>query len=185
MVMRSLGKRAPGSPAERTIALAHVRLRRKEPKHNQRDMAAQIRWRRICVLRRRIAGAAMPILTIRHVTTYHYRQPVAFGEHRMMLRPRDDGDQTVLESALDITPAPSHLAWTRDSFGNQVATARFADPAAGLRFESTISIDHAPVCFRADDIADFARSSLLQAQKRQVLACPVLDRNGARRAIRS
>ena len=27
----------------------------------------------------------MPILTIRHVTTYHYRQPVAFGEHRMML----------------------------------------------------------------------------------------------------
>jgi hypothetical protein len=30
----------------------------------------------------------MPKLTIRHVTTYHYRQPVAFGEHRMMLRPR-------------------------------------------------------------------------------------------------
>jgi Bacterial transglutaminase-like N-terminal region len=28
-------------------------------------------------------------LTIRHVTTYRYRQPVAFGEHRMMLRPRD------------------------------------------------------------------------------------------------
>jgi Bacterial transglutaminase-like N-terminal region len=30
----------------------------------------------------------MPSLTIRHVTTYRYRQPVAFGEHRMMLRPR-------------------------------------------------------------------------------------------------
>ena len=39
----------------------------------------------------------MPILTIRHVTTYHYKQPVAFGEHRMMLRPRDDDDQKVLE----------------------------------------------------------------------------------------
>jgi Bacterial transglutaminase-like N-terminal region len=35
----------------------------------------------------------MPILTVRHVTTYHYKQPVAFGEHRMMLRPRDDDDQ--------------------------------------------------------------------------------------------
>ena len=34
-------------------------------------------------------GTAMPILTVRHVTTYHYAQPVAFGEHRMMLRPRD------------------------------------------------------------------------------------------------
>src|ERR1035441_9854747 len=32
----------------------------------------------------------MLILTIRHVTTYHYKRPVAFGEHRMMLRPRDD-----------------------------------------------------------------------------------------------
>jgi transglutaminase-like putative cysteine protease len=100
----------------------------------------------------------MPILTIRHVTTYHYRQPVAFGEHRMMLRPRDDGDQRVLESGLDITPAPSHLAWTQDSFGNHVATARFAAPAAELRFESTISIDHAPVRFRAADIADFAQT---------------------------
>jgi transglutaminase-like putative cysteine protease len=104
------------------------------------------------------AGAAMPILTIRHVTTYHYRQPVAFGEHRMMLRPRDDGDQKVLESGLDITPAPSHLVWTQDSFGNHVATAHFADPAAELRFESTISIDHAPVCFRAAEIADFAKT---------------------------
>ena len=42
-------------------------------------------------------GASMPILTVRHVTTYHYRQPVAFGEHRMMLRPRDDDDQRVLK----------------------------------------------------------------------------------------
>ncbi len=45
----------------------------------------------------------MPILSIRHVTTYHYNQPVAFGEHRMMLRPRDDGNQKVLESERRIT----------------------------------------------------------------------------------
>ena len=55
----------------------------------------------------------MSILTIRHLTTYHYKQPVAFGEHRMMLRPRDDDDQKVLESELEITPEPSQLAWTR------------------------------------------------------------------------
>jgi transglutaminase-like putative cysteine protease len=48
--------------------------------------------------------------------------------------------------------------WTQDRFGNHVATARFADPAAELRFESTISIDHAPVCFRAAEIADCART---------------------------
>src|SRR5882757_5795369 len=57
---------------------------------------------------------AMPILTIRHVTTYTYKQPVAFGEHRMMLRPRDDDDQKLLESELEITPEPSQLTWMQD-----------------------------------------------------------------------
>ena len=100
----------------------------------------------------------MPILTIRHVTTYHYKQPVGFGEHRMMLRPRDDNDQTVLESELEITPEPTQLAWTQDIFGNHVATARFADRASELRFESTICVDHAPAGFRAADIQNFART---------------------------
>jgi Bacterial transglutaminase-like N-terminal region len=41
----------------------------------------------------------MTVLTVRHITTYQYKQPVSFGEHRIMLRPRDDedaGDQTRL-----------------------------------------------------------------------------------------
>ncbi len=102
--------------------------------------------------------AAMPILTVRHVTTYHYKQPVAFGEHRMMLRPRDDDDQKVLESELEITPGPSRLSWTRDIFGNHIAIACFADRASELRFASTVRIDLAPAGFRAADIEDFART---------------------------
>jgi transglutaminase-like putative cysteine protease len=100
----------------------------------------------------------MPLLIIRHVTTYHYKQPVSFGEHRMMLRPRDDSDQKVLESELEITPQPSQLIWTRDVFGNHVATARFVDRAPELRFESTIRVDRSLTTFRAPDIEDFARS---------------------------
>ena len=76
----------------------------------------------------------------------------------MMLRPRDDGDQNVLESELDITPEPSQLSWTRDTFGNHVATARFANRAAELRFESAIRLDHSLAGFRAADIAEFART---------------------------
>ncbi len=100
----------------------------------------------------------MPILKIRHVTTYHYHQPVAFGEHRMMLRPRDDHDQRILESELEITPMPRELTWTRDRFGNHVATACFAEPAAELRFDSSIRLDHAPGGFHAADIQDYARA---------------------------
>lgn len=98
----------------------------------------------------------MPILTIRHVTTYQYRRPVALGEHRMMLRPRDDSDQKVLVSSIDITPAPSELAWSQDAFGNHVAIARFADRASALHFESSIRVDHEPAGFCADDIAGYA-----------------------------
>ena len=48
----------------------------------------------------------MDILTVRHLTRYRYAKPVAFGEHRMMFRPRESFDQHVLESSLTITPKP-------------------------------------------------------------------------------
>jgi len=100
----------------------------------------------------------MSILSIRHITTYHYHQPVAFGTHRMMLRPRDDDDQKVIHSEIEITPKPTQLAWKVDGLGNYVATAEFADRAAELRFVSTNHIDHKRSEFRAADIDDFART---------------------------
>src|SRR5580704_18326097 len=45
-------------------------------------------------------GRPMPVLNVKHLTTYRYKQPVAFGEHRMMLRPRDYYDQKLLEAKL-------------------------------------------------------------------------------------
>src|SRR5438477_462263 len=49
----------------------------------------------------------MPLLTIHHKTEYRYNRPVAFGEHRIMLRPRDGHDLRVLDSRLDISPTPT------------------------------------------------------------------------------
>ena len=48
----------------------------------------------------------MPILSIRHVTRYRYRNPVALGEHRMMFRPRESYDQRLLACELTISPEP-------------------------------------------------------------------------------
>ena len=84
----------------------------------------------------------MTILTVRHITTYQYKQPVSFGEHRMMLRPRESHDQRLLESKLEITPKPTNLRWIQDAFGNHLAIARFAGRAETLRFDSTIRLDH-------------------------------------------
>ena len=61
----------------------------------------------------RYIGTAMPILSIKHVTSYRYHRQVSFGEHRMMLRPRDDDGQTLLQSELEVTPKPRELAWRR------------------------------------------------------------------------
>lgn len=76
----------------------------------------------------------------------------------MMLRPRDDSDQKVLESELEITPKPRQLAWAMDRFGNHVATAHFADRAAELSFSSDVRLDHVPAEFDAAAIADYART---------------------------
>src|SRR4029078_8589431 len=92
----------------------------------------------------------MTILTVRHVTTYRYRRAVAFGDHRMMFRPRDSYDQRLIDSRLLITPKPAHIHWIHDPFGNCVALARFNTRAAELRFESTIRVDHYP-----DNVPDF------------------------------
>ena len=98
----------------------------------------------------------MPVLTVRHVTAYRYRQPVAFGEHRMMFRPREGHDQRLVEVRLDIDPEPARVRWVHDVFGNSVALARFSGRAQELRFESLVRLDHAPLNaldFELDDHA--------------------------------
>jgi transglutaminase-like putative cysteine protease len=93
----------------------------------------------------------MLTLTIRHNTTYRYRQPVAFGEHRMMLRPRDFHGQRVLEARLKITPEPMSLRLIQDGFGNHVEIAQFSGRARELSFDSLVCVEHAAPAVNADD----------------------------------
>jgi len=99
----------------------------------------------------------MPVLKVRHITTYRYKQPVAFGEHRMMLRPRDSHDQRLLEAKLTITPEPTDIRWLHDVFGNCVAIARFAGRAVELRFESLIRLNQSPTNVLDFQIEEYAK----------------------------
>jgi transglutaminase-like putative cysteine protease len=87
----------------------------------------------------------MPILSIRHLTRYRYRNPVAFGEHRMMFRPLESYDQRVISTQLLIGPEPSQIRNVHDVFGNCVTIARFAERATELTFESRVTLDHRPL----------------------------------------
>ena len=99
----------------------------------------------------------MTILTISHVTRYAYRQPVAFGEHRIFVRPRESYDQHLLESRLTIDPEPAELRWTQDVFGNSLALATFDRRAKELRIESWIRMEHKPLLTEEVEIEPYAR----------------------------
>jgi transglutaminase-like putative cysteine protease len=100
------------------------------------------------------AGEIMPSLIIRHVTTYRYRRPVAFGAHRIMFRPRDSHDQKVVDADLGISPKPRSLRFIQDAFGNHVGIARFTGRAMDLCFESTVRLEHSPLAAPDFDLED-------------------------------
>jgi transglutaminase-like putative cysteine protease len=82
----------------------------------------------------------MKLLTVRHATTYRYDAPVTFGQHRLMLRPRDSHDLRLVGAELSISPHGT-LHWMHDVFGNSVAVIGFAEPAAELSIVSTLTIE--------------------------------------------
>ena len=99
----------------------------------------------------------MPFLNLSHVTRYTYRQPVSFGEHRIMVRPRESYDQHLIDAELRIDPAPVDIRWLQDVFGNSVAIATFDRPARELVFDSQIRLQHMPSELQHVDIEDYAQ----------------------------
>jgi transglutaminase-like putative cysteine protease len=103
-------------------------------------------------------ASTMPLLTIHHKTEYRYTHPVAFGEHRIMLRPRDGHDLRVLSGSLKIVPEPMSLRWIHDVFGNSVAIATFDERAKVLSISNIATVEHNPAeefALTADDPAYF------------------------------
>ena len=93
----------------------------------------------------------MPTVSINHLTRYRYRRDVSFGDHRILVRPRESYDQRVLQAELLIEPEPNSLRWLQDVFGNAVAIAQFDTRADELEIRSTAEVEHIPN--GSDDIA--------------------------------
>jgi transglutaminase-like putative cysteine protease len=116
----------------------------------------------------------MPLVSIRHLTAYRYRNPVALGEHRMMLRPLESYDQRLISAELSVTPEPQALRNVHDVFGNCVSIARFTGRTDRLAVESRMTLDHTPqpafdldaesyaaalpFAYSPEDLPDLARS---------------------------
>ncbi len=74
-------------------------------------------------------------LRISHTTAYRYSEPVSFGIHRLVIRPREGHDLQVENLSLKVSPAAA-VSWHRDIFGNSIALASFSEPADMLEFSS-------------------------------------------------
>lgn len=81
----------------------------------------------------------MSRLQIEHRTVYTYRQPVGFGRHRLVLRPREGHDVRVESLILNIAPA-HRLIWARDVFSNSVAIVDFLEQADRLEVTSIATV---------------------------------------------
>jgi transglutaminase-like putative cysteine protease len=77
-----------------------------------------------------------------HTTVYHYRQPVQFGEHRVMFRPRDSHDLRVLATDLKVSPE-SQVRLIQDPHSNSVALVQPDGPASELEIVCSFTIEHA------------------------------------------
>ena len=85
----------------------------------------------------------MPVrYDIVHTTVYRYRQPVTFGEHRVMFRPRDSHDLRVLATDLDVSPE-ADVRMIQDPLSNSVALVQPLEKADTLQIVCSFTIEHA------------------------------------------
>ena len=99
----------------------------------------------------------MKRIRIIHNTEYSYHQPVKFGPHRAMMRPREGHDVNIAKARVSIEPR-AQVRWLRDTYDNSIAILTFEDPSEKLRITSEVDVDlyydHPIEC----PIAPFARS---------------------------
>lgn len=100
----------------------------------------------------------MITLSIQHQTTYLYREPLEFGPHRLILRPRESRNLRLIAHDLVVAPAAT-VTWAHDVFSNSVATATFEEASDRLVIEShaklTLDVDQWPVFDIAASAADY------------------------------
>lgn len=90
-----------------------------------------------------------------HRTYYNYSANVSLGEHRLLLRPREDHELRIESFTLKSTPK-ANILWHRDVQGNSVAIANFTEQTQQLSVESELIIqqyNESPLDFIVADYA--------------------------------
>lgn len=90
------------------------------------------------------------IYDLEHVTTYRYRNPVTFGEHRAIFLPSADYRGRILSCSLE-TNIASEIRWMTDTLSNNVAVIQFSEATQELVVTYRFRGEH----FGLEGLADF------------------------------
>ncbi|MET0271630.1 MAG: transglutaminase family protein [Phenylobacterium sp.] len=113
------------------------------------------------------------IYVLRHRTTYAYEEPVTFARCVLRLTPRTTDAQTVITSAIEVTPEPSDSRDGTGPFGERTRTVVIDTP------HTTLVIDaHARVDVHAGPAPDPARSLAWEAVRAASLKSRALGPDG-------
>ena len=82
----------------------------------------------------------MKRIRIIHKTEYLYKQPVEFGPHRAMMRPREGHDAHIARARVSVEPK-AEVTWLRDAYDNSIAILTFKGKSDRLSLESEVDVD--------------------------------------------
>lgn len=92
----------------------------------------------------------MTRFSIRHETIYAYARPVSFGQHRLILRPRDSHAIRVLSASLAFSPA-GDTRWVYDAHHNCVCLLTPQGVSDHLTVTSELVIERFPAPLHAEN----------------------------------
>jgi YD repeat-containing protein len=95
----------------------------------------------------------MARLRIRHETFYSYQRAVSFGQHRLLLRPRDSHAIRVMDAVLTVSP-PGETRWFYDALGNSVCGFTPSGQSTALSITSELVIERYPADLADVEVAD-------------------------------
>jgi transglutaminase-like putative cysteine protease len=85
----------------------------------------------------------MALFHIRHITTYTYTSTATYSANQIMLYPKKDEWQKIIEHQIDITEEPS-VSIHADYFGNNIGTFTLIEPHTQLVIDSQLVVETKP-----------------------------------------
>jgi len=117
----------------------------------------------------------MARLRIRHETFYSYQRPVAFGQHRLLVRPRDSHAIRVMDAVLTVSP-PGETRWMYDALGNSVCGFTPGGESTGLSITSELVIERYPAQLADPQVADPQTATpIVYAPSDRTVLTPFID----------